>query len=64
MSKLLRFERNGLLASLLAATVFLGMAPGPARSDEGPPVAAAASLRYALDEIGSLRQTTSNVKAA
>jgi molybdate transport system substrate-binding protein len=62
MSKLMRFERNGLLASLIVASVFLSVATVPARSEEGPPVAAAASLRYALDEIGTAYEKMTGVK--
>jgi molybdate transport system substrate-binding protein len=62
MYLLMRSSRRGLLSALLASAVMLAGAAAPARSEDGPPVGAAASLRFALDEIGATYATKTGVK--
>jgi molybdate transport system substrate-binding protein len=60
MQRLLRLSRRTLLAVL--ALALAGVAALPVRAEEGPPVAAAASLRYALEEIGAAYEKKSGIK--
>jgi molybdate transport system substrate-binding protein len=57
-------RRAVLRLSLICALVLWGLASPPARAEEPPSVAAAASLRYALDEIAALfeRETGRRVR--